>query len=186
MKISLKLASGATLEFEGDGEEFERISAFLSNPPPALTASAPVSAQAVIPAGVQHGDLGGEGLGEEVPPLDARNVATRLEGVGARSDMERVTVMAQLAVEAGEDGLDYGTVGRLYTELGFRKPPRFPKTFSNAKTAGLLRSVKYGLWRPTVKGENYALGHGRPKDGGARRASAPSRTNDDAVGGDDD
>ena len=38
MKVSLKLANGATLEFEGDEDEFERVSAFLGDPPDSLTA----------------------------------------------------------------------------------------------------------------------------------------------------
>ncbi|TMK76961.1 MAG: hypothetical protein E6G45_11400 [Actinobacteria bacterium] len=48
MKISLKLANGATLEFEGDQEEFDRISGFLAEPPDSLTAEAPTGSAASL------------------------------------------------------------------------------------------------------------------------------------------
>jgi hypothetical protein len=171
MKISLRLPGGGTLEFEGDAEEFQRVSDFLGDPPSALTEPGLPAATSAGRGGAFAADLVSSDADVElegVLPLDSRNAALRIESVGATTDMERVTVLAQLAVEAGEDGLDYPTVDRLYTELGYRKPARFPKTFSNAKNAGLVRSVKYGVWRPTVKGENYARGLGRARDAGRR------------------
>src|ERR1700693_2718864 len=156
MKINIKLPGGGTLDFEGNAEDFQRVTEFLADPPASFTESG-TPARPPFRTGHQQGLSGEDGEPEPIidgtSPLDARNVATRLESVGARSDMERVTVMAQMAVEAGEEGLDYPTVDRLYTELGYRKPARFPKTFSNAKAAGLVRNPSYGLWRPTVRGE---------------------------------
>jgi hypothetical protein len=157
MKFTIKLASGSTLDFEGNAEEFDQVKAFLSDPPTGFVAS---SVEATDPLEEDDRD-GGD---DELDALDPRNVQLRIDEVGARTDMEKVTVMAQLAVEAGEEGLDYPTVERLYVDLGFRKPARFPKTFSNAKNAGLVRSVKYGVWRPTVRGENFARGLGRARD----------------------
>jgi hypothetical protein len=182
MKINLKLPGGGILEFEGDADEFALVTEFLGEPPPSLTEPAsPAGSSADDSTDLARGlddAAGGTGMLEGASPLDGRNVLTRLESVGARTDMERVTVLAQLAVEAGEDGIDYPTIDRLFTELGLRKPPRFPKTFSNAKNAGLVRSVAHGRWRPTVRGENYARGHGRTaQPGGQRRSRQPASTN---------
>src|SRR5439155_14941634 len=94
--------------------------------------------------------------------LEPGAVLARLEQVEARNDQERVTVIAQLAMENGREGIDYGTLGSLYTELGFRMPAQFPaKTFSNAKASGLVTMIKPGIWRPTYRGTNFARGHGR-------------------------
>jgi hypothetical protein len=159
MKISLKLANGATLEFEGDEAEFERINAFLSAPPESLTAA---------PSGAGATPLQSSPEDVDPPPrlsaaaLEPAAVAARLEQVGAKNDQERVTVMAQLAVESGKEGVDFATLDHLYTELAFRKPAQFPtKTLSNAKASGLVRLVKPGIWRPTFRGENFARGLGR-------------------------
>src|SRR5688500_2999828 len=113
MKISLKLANGSTLEFEGDKAEFERVSQFLAEPPDSLAAkptggsSSPAASPEVVPAG---------------GPLDPAVVTARLEQVGADNDQERVTVMAQLALEAGKEAIDYETLTNLYTELALKKP----------------------------------------------------------------
>lgn len=167
MKISLKLANGAMLEFEGEESEFTRISEFLANPPDSLTtAPSPERHHAKLPNGAD----------DEAPPpvtrLEAVDVAERLEQVGARNDQERVTVMASMAVEGGKDGVDYETVNRLYADLGFRTPSQFPaKTFANAKSSGLVTKVKPGLWKPTYKGNNFARGHGRGERQPSRRPS---------------
>lgn len=174
MKISLKLANGATLEFEGDSTEFERISEFLAEPPESLTAEA---VPAVTPKTVGNTPFGGmdeSGSGDKLNPAF---VAARLEQVGAANDQERVTVMAQLAVENGKEGIDYPTLENLFSELALRKPAQFPaKTLSNAGSSGLMKKVKQGVWRPTYRGENFAKGLGRTERGQPRR-SAP-RPND--------
>lgn len=64
--------------------------------------------------------------------------------------------MAQAAVEAGKEGIDYETVTRLYNDLGYKKPSRFTKTFSNARIKNYVKNVGQGMWRPTVPGENFA------------------------------
>ncbi len=165
MKIALKLANGATLDFEGDAEEFERLSAFLEEPPDSLTAG--------VPAGLLSAATGGSGDGSTPAPLDPETVAGRLEQVGARTDQERVTVMAQLAMESGKEGIDYGALEHLFAELALRKPARFPTaTLANAKASGLVRMVKPGIWRTTHVGENFAKGHGRLRRPGSRPKSS--------------
>ncbi|TMK76962.1 MAG: hypothetical protein E6G45_11405 [Actinobacteria bacterium] len=102
----------------------------------------------------------------------------RLEKVEAANDQERVTVMAQLAVESGRPGVDYRTIIELYTELGLPKPAQFPaKTFSNAKASGLVKLVKPGLWKPTFRGENFARGLGRTERGNRRGSARPKDSN---------
>jgi hypothetical protein len=87
-----------------------------------------------------------------------------------------VTVIAQLAVEAGREGVDYDTLNRLYAELGLKKPALFPtKTLSNAKYSKLV-TVKPGIWKPTLKGENFAKGHGRATSGSRRSRPKGSST----------
>ncbi len=176
MKVSLKLANGATLDFEGDEDEFERVSAFLGDPPESLT------------AGRVDDEAGGEGQQPKRgsgSALDPANVAARLDEVGARSDQERITVMAQLAVDGGSDGIDYETLNSLYGELGLKKPAQFPtKTLSNAKYAGLMKMVSQGIWRPTCIGENFAKGHGRSGLAAPRKARRKASSNDE--GGDND
>jgi hypothetical protein len=182
MKISLKLANGALLEFEGDSSEFERISNFLEQPPDSLTATPPVGAGVKRLAPKEPAPEESEDGGSPVEPAA---VMERLDQVGADNDQERVTVMAQLAAEAGGEGIDYGTINHLYTELGFRKPAQFPaKTFSNAKASGLVRMVKPGIWKPTFRGENFARGLGRGPERPGRRTGSRSRVPDQ--GGDSD
>jgi len=158
MKISLELPNGARIEFEGENEEFKLFTAFLAKPPELVEGLGSMSAQKGIPAPTGANRATAEL--ETGDPLAPQNVAERLKAVGASTDIERVTVMAQLAVDAGREGLDYATVERLYLDLGLKKPSRFTKTFSNAKTRNLVKSVSQGVWRPTVPGENFArLGH---------------------------
>ncbi len=181
MKISLKLANGATLEFDGDEAEFERVSAFLADPPESLTSGQ-------VPDG---GDGSGDGETADSrdrhgrAPIDPGNVAARLDELGARNDQERVTIMAQLAVDSGKDGIDYESLNSLYTELALKKPANFPtKTLSNAKYSGLMKMVSPGLWRPTYKGENFAKGHGRAGATAPRKARSKASTS--SGGGDFD
>jgi hypothetical protein len=158
MKISLELPNGARIEFEGGNEEFKLFTDFLADPPELVDGLGSMTPQ-LAAAAVQNANVKPAELGP-ADPLDPQHVAERLKAVSASTDIERVTVMAQLAVEAGRDGIDYRTVEQLYGDLGLKKPPRFTKTFSNAKTRNLVKSVSQGIWRPTVPGENFArLGH---------------------------
>jgi hypothetical protein len=188
MKINLKLPNGAELEFEGDAAEFERLQGFLAEPPDAL--NTPTSRTAV--SGSEEGpvDDSGGGASGASTAVTPEVVAERIEKVGAKTDIERLTVIAQLAVEAGMPGADYPLAERLYTDLGFRKPARFTKAVSNAKARNLVRMVSQGVWKPTYIGENYARGHGRRdvqtrrvivKQGGASRPQLSLTS-----GGDDD
>lgn len=155
IKIELELPSGLRIFFEGDEAGFDRFTRFLSELPgfveslalPAASSAPPTSEELETPAS-ENGEL------------SARSVADRLSAVNAGSDIERVTVFAQLAVEAGREGIDYETCDRLYTELGIPKPSRWARTFFAAKQRNLVRSVGRGLWKPTIQGENMArLGH---------------------------
>jgi hypothetical protein len=65
-------------------------------------------------------------------------------------------------MESGKEGIDFGTLEHLFSELALRKPARFPTaTLANAKASGLVRVVKPGIWRTTHVGENFAKGLGR-------------------------
>ena len=88
--------------------------------------------------------------------------------------------MAQAAVDAGLEGIDFATAEQLYGDLGIRKPLRFPKAFSNAKTRGLVKNVKRGVWAPTVQGENYAR-YG--EDASRRKAKRGPKPAESASGG---
>lgn len=110
--------------------------------------------------------------------LDVRRIATELERVEAKSDIDRVTVFAQAAKDAGMEGINYETADRLYEELGIPKPSRWAKPFSNAKQRGLVRNLAYGLWGPTVAGENFARHGIRPQ--ARRRATTRRDAGDDA------
>ena len=159
MKISLKLANGATLEFEGDEKEFERVTAFLAEPPESLTAPGTEGADGGAGAASSRA---AEERREDPALLEPAAVAQRLEQVGAGNDQEIMTVMAQMAIDAGRDGIDYPTLEHLYRELALRRPAQFPsKTLSNARRSGLLTMVTPGLWRTTYRGANFAHGHGR-------------------------
>ena len=157
MKISLELPSGLRITFEGDESEFEQFTGFLADVPGFVESLG-------LPVGTRDEQGFDDGLEDEdtggADPLAARSVEARFRKVGATTDIERVTVIAQLAVEAGREGVDYDTTDRLFEELGHPKSPRWSRTFFNAKERNLVRSVGRGLWRPTIHGENFArLGH---------------------------
>jgi hypothetical protein len=175
MKINLKLANGAILDFEGDEAEFQRLSEFLAQPPESLTAGSASPSSAPDDSSQQKSP--------EIPraPLAPAAVASRLEKVGAANDQERVTVIAQMAQESGLEGVDFETLAQLYSELGFRKPAQFPsKTLSNAKSSGLVTPVKPGVWRPTYRGENFAKGFGRDTQPRRRPTSSPREPGGDS------
>jgi hypothetical protein len=178
MKIELETPSGLRITFEGDEDDFELFTGFLTELPG--LAETLGSRPAELPPAEKKPPTpdeppnGGDSFG-------AHQVATRFEAVEAKTDIDRVTVIAQLAVESGADGVDYDTADRIFEELGYPKPNRWAKTFHNAKVRGFLRSAgERGTWRPTVQGENFArLGR---KDAPTRRRTPSRRPNQNALG----
>jgi hypothetical protein len=162
MKITIRHPAGLEISFEGNEEEFNRFTTFLGDPPSFVGA---------LPAADRS--AGGDGGPVRDGSIDPQMIVSRFAEVGAASDVERVTVMAQIAVEAGRDGIDYPEVDRLYEQLGERKPANMRQTFSNAKRAGFVRSVGQGRWRPTVGGENFARLGIRPRRGRRGTQLAP-------------
>jgi hypothetical protein len=182
IKIGLRHPSGLEIEFEGDKDDFAAFAEFLASDlggfVHALTPVDAGSQQVSLPSGGQNGGAGaieqdddddtsdaGGPLGAS-GEINARAVASRIEQLAASTDIERVTIIAQAALDAGLDGIDYDTIEVLYSDMGVPKPARFAKAFSNAKQRGLVKSIKYGVWAPTVQGENYARYGQKP----ARRA----------------
>lgn len=181
MKITVKLPGGGTLEFEGDESEFTRVTAFLENPPESLTAEPPAGT-GLIP------DVDDPDVPERPAALTPAAVVERFDQIEPQNDQERVTIIAQLAMESGEEGVTYETLEGLYRELGLPMPAQFPtKTLSNAKGSGLVLPVRRGLWRPTHRGANFARGFGR-QERHARRPRAGSRPtgSNNREGGDSD
>jgi len=183
MKITIRHPAGLEIAFEGEPPEFDRFTSFLTELPAFVGTLGPTVASTAHTALAPPGGTG------DPPPLptgsiDPRTVAEQLATVGAATDIERVTVMAHYASEAGLGGIDYAMVDRLYTELGMRKPTKMRATFSNAKQKGYVRSVGNGAWTVTVTGENFArhgirAGQRRPTP---RRGSPPALG---VAGGDD-
>jgi hypothetical protein len=159
MRIAIQNGA-AKLEFEGEPEEFDRLTSLLEIPSDLLVGARPngpaTSALATPESGTDEDALDEAPAGE----IDARILAERLDEVGAKSDIYRVTVMAQAAVDAGMEGIGYKLAERLFIELGLRRPTNIGGTFQNAKGRGLVRLAARGIWVPTIAGENYArLGH---------------------------
>lgn len=173
-----------TLEFEGELEEFDRLAGVVDIPPDLLASIRAASAPNQLPAGAgqeKERDRDGDATAAVTSgSIDVRALAERLGRLEAKSDIDRVTVMAHAAQEAGFDGIDYNLAERIFVELGERKPTRIRATFQNAKARGLVRATGRGTWAPTVAGENYArLGHKKPRQrGGAARASTRSGAKD--------
>jgi hypothetical protein len=155
VKITIRHPAGLEIAFEGEPPEFDRFTSFLTELPAFVGTLGPTGA--TVPTSQLGSGLSGN-ADSAAPPgsIDARLVADQLATVGASTDMERVTVMAHFAQEAGLGGVDYAMVDRLYTELGMRKPTKMRATFSNAKQKGYVRSVGNGVWAATVTGENFA------------------------------
>jgi hypothetical protein len=179
LKISLRHPSGLEIDFEGDGEEFDRFAAFLSDKLSGLigVAGPPRAGNGTVLALDPPSDTS-DTADDELPvvlgqngQIDARALGAQLERLDARTEIERVTVIAQAAIDAGLEGIDYDTIPRIYDDLGIPKPPRFAKAFSNAKDRGFVKSVKGGVWAPTVQGENFAR-YGKRPARRARRGSA--------------
>ncbi len=181
MKISLRHPSGLEIEFEGDDKAFDRFAKFLAGDLSGFVRGLGPGKPGDLPQ-LQSGDPESKGDaaqgtadGESQPlgdsqVIDAHAVAAHMESIGATSDIDRVTVIAHAALEAGLEGIDYATIDKLYGEMGFAKPARFAKAFSNAKTRGLVRSVKHGVWATTVQGQNYARLGQKPSRRTAKRS----------------
>lgn len=183
MKMGLELPSGLRITFEGEGDEFESFTAFLADVPAFVETLGLPDDEEEEPGELPPGDVNNSGN-----PMAPRAVAERMQAVGATSDIERVAVLAQLAVEAGRPGIDATTADDLYEELGYPKPPRWSRTFFNAKQRNFVRSAGRGVWRPTVHGENFARLGRRPPGFPRPRAAMRDRPRlalDDGESGDD-
>jgi hypothetical protein len=188
MKLEVTLPSGTRLAFEGEREDFDHMSELLNLPEVIGTgfqASAPVLPPSNPPG--HGGDGGGNGEGADETPIDPRALTERLQEVGVSKHTERVTVMAQVAVEAGREGIDFATAERLYRAIGEPRPANWKSAFSNARVAGLVQNVGRGLYRPTTRGENFAL-YGAEASGrtGRRRSGTRPQDDDSQGGGEDD
>jgi hypothetical protein len=180
MKITIDLPGPVSISFEGEGADFDRFTDFLKEPPNFVSSLGSAPAPTLLP--------GGNGADPEGPetanPLDPAAVQARFSQVGASTDIERVTVIAQAAIEAGREGADFQLADQIYNALAIAKPARWKVTFGNARTRGYLQNVGRGVYKPTVPGENFARGVGGtpPK----RRAQRPALAlGSDAGGGSD-
>jgi hypothetical protein len=160
MEIEIRDANGARIKFVGDTAELDRFVTFLREEYP-NAANGLLQAEAAMDAATAN-----------VSTLSGRESTTTsalsemLQSAGATTDIERITVMAQLAASSG-GGLSAEQAERWYTELGIPKPGRFPSTLSNAKSRGYIHYTAEG-WKPTAAGENFAL-HGIRRPAGSRR-----------------
>lgn len=187
MKIALRHPSGIDISFEGDENEFGRFLEFVATDL-ARIAPAPhdgVPSEDRETANQQSGPLSGEDqegddLGEPVHhrgEIDPRLLADTMERVKAKTDIDRVTVIAQAAVDAGLDGVTAKVAEEMYDQIGVPKPARMGRALFNAKERGFLRSAKHGTWRPTVNGENFARYGKKPSRGGRRLSASSKPTN---------
>ena len=173
-QFSIKWPNGAEVTFEGD-VTFAELQEFLNGETPPVLATSPVGARGA-PA-PRDGEPTSVSTDHPMP-LNPAVVESRFQEVDARTDVERVAVMAQLAVDAGLPGIDQPTAERLYRELALRIPGLWRATFSNAHTRGYVTSAGQGNWRPTSAGSNFArLGERRPSP--AKRRKSPRRTKEE-------
>jgi hypothetical protein len=171
-QFTVKWPNGAEITYEGD-VSFAELQEFLD--------------REELPPALRTPPRGGNGMQQEqheeleerpVIALDPAQVEAQLEKVGARTDVERVTVLAWAAREAGAPGIDAETATRIYRELGLRMPGVWRSTFSNAATRGYIVSEGRGYWRPTSPGENYAR-LGQRRAGGQSRRRRTARNDED-------
>lgn len=149
MKLEITLPSGLRLLFEGERADLDHTAALLKLD---TVVGNGLHKAPKPPAELPSGEVPASGNA-----LDPRALAKQLEKVQAKNHIQRVTVMAQAAVDAGMEGLDFATAEGLYKELGVPKPGSWKATFSNARTAGQVQSAGRGMYKPTTQGENYAL-----------------------------
>lgn len=177
IKLSLKLPSGIEIAYEGPEDALNGVLASLSGDLQTTLETLGTVAgkpKATPQPTTTEAPTSGQGEDSETTPLDPRAIAESFERVGANTDIERLTVVAQASVEAGRDGLDYETLDQMYRELGLRRPRKWRPTFSNARNRGYIKNAARGLWQPTVLGENFALlGERAP----ARKRATPRTSN---------
>lgn len=180
-KIALRHPSGLEIEFEGDEAAFDRFEKFLAGDVGEFvqrleTRSRTPQDNPQDLVGEQNGEGNSENdlIPDSSKPLDPHAILGVFNEREAKTDIERVTILAQLAVDAGESGINAKLADELYDKLGVPKPSRWAKAFSNAKAKGLVRSEKHGVWRPTVNGENYAKHGTKPPRRPAPRRSGSS------------
>lgn len=183
MKIVLRHPSGLHIEFEGEASEFDRFEGFLTGDLSGFMHGLEDRPLLGSENGAGEDEDASAGEDERLPDrkpqsgeIDARALHERMESVGATTDIDRVTVIAQAALDAGLEGVHAELGDRVYTELGIPKPSRWAKAFSNAKSRGLLRNVKHGVWRTTVNGENYARHGVKPTRPRAKRSAGSNPT----------
>lgn len=181
MKLTIRLASGASIEFEGDAEDFGRFTGLLDQLPDladkltsGVADTTQLSPPPPLPPAGSNGGGDGEPEGEANASLDARAIRDRLTRVGATNHVERVTVMAQAAVEAGQGGVTFEQADELYTSLAIPKPGSWKSAFGNARTKGFVQNVGRGKWKPTIPGENFARYGTRGRSGGRQTQLEPS------------
>lgn len=149
MKLEITLPSGLRLAFEGERADLDHTAELLKLGTVVGTGLEAPPVSPMLPAGSNGGSDG--------DALAPNPLAERLKKVEAKNHIQRVTVMAQAAIDDGKEGLDFGTAEKLYKAIGIPRPGSWKATFSNARTAGLVQNVGRGLWKPTTQGENYAL-----------------------------
>jgi hypothetical protein len=182
MKITIDLPGPVGLTFEGDPDEFEKFSGFVSKLPSLVGEIGPP-----VEAERQTQNGSGDDDDDDASPLDPATLQARFSKVGASTDIDRVTVIAQAAVEAKLDGANFELADSIYDALALAKPARWKVTFGNARTKGYLQNVGRGIYKPTVPGQNYArgLGGGAPRKRSTRSVNA-ARRRPELEAGDDD
>jgi len=174
-QFTVKWPNGAEVTFEGD-VTFEALQEFLDREePPASLAGPSVAVRQVARD---------SGTATETAivtkSLDPHQVDAAFAEVNARSDIERVTVLAHLARETGMPGIDQDSAQNIYRELGLPMPGNWRSTFSNAAVKGYLMSEGRGVFRPTAAGENFArLGQRRPTVTRRRRRASLTQSEGD-------
>jgi hypothetical protein len=163
MKIVIRHPNGTEHTFEGTEEELAKAADLIPGFVDGFRAKTAPRERGRDEHQVDDQDQPGESDGNEEADEGLRPealVPTRLHArfseVNATTDIERVTVLAQAAVDAGMEGLDYDTVADLYRKLGLRMPGKWRSTFSNAQNRGYIYSVGRGKWKPTPAGYNLA------------------------------
>lgn len=167
-QFTIKWPNGGELTYEGDVSFNELLDLLNREAPPFLAGTSNPA-----PPRVDGSPRVEEAADPALPPLDVRVLDRQMQEVEAATDVERVTVFAQAALDSGRSGIDIPTAENLYRELALRMPGNWRSTFSNAQTRGYLRIAERGVWRTTAAGENFARrGERRPSAVRRRRRRA--------------